>query len=89
MAIPTPPKTLYMLCVGLLRFLRENGVHMNFLDEKDCRFNEFRRPLSARMTELTMEGIRTTTKQAEGSARKQRTFFGRKVYLEMAVQRLF
>lgn len=62
---PYPPKTLYMLCVGLLRFLRENGVHMNFLDEKDCRFNEFRHALSAGMTELTMEGIGTTTKQAE------------------------
>ena len=38
---------------------------MNFLDEKDCRFYEFRRALSARMTELTMKGIGTTTKQAE------------------------
>ncbi|CAG2223082.1 unnamed protein product [Mytilus edulis] len=62
---PYPPKTLYLLCVGILRFHRENGVHMNFLDEKDCVFYDFRRSLSARMTELTKQGIGTTTKQAE------------------------
>ncbi|CAG2185089.1 unnamed protein product [Mytilus edulis] len=58
---PYPPNTLYLLCVGILRFHRENGVHMNFLDEKDCVFYDFRRSL----TELTKQGIGTTTKQAE------------------------
>ena len=62
---PYPPRTLYLLCVGLLRHLRENGVHLNFLDDRDSRFYEFRRALSARMTELTFEGIGTTTRQAE------------------------
>ena len=62
---PYPPRTLYMLCGGLLRFLRENGVHLDFLDERDSKFYEFRRALSARMTELTAQGIGTTTKQAE------------------------
>ena len=32
---PYPPKSLYMLCVGLLRYFRECGIHENFLDEKD------------------------------------------------------
>ncbi|CAC5371590.1 unnamed protein product [Mytilus coruscus] len=52
---PYPPKTLYMLCVGILRHLRENEVHINFLDEKDSQFYEFKRSLSARMTQLTAE----------------------------------
>ncbi|XP_052084902.1 uncharacterized protein LOC127722094 [Mytilus californianus] len=54
-----------MLCVGILRHLRENEIHINFLDEKDSQFYEFRRSLSARMTQLTAEGIGTTPKQAE------------------------
>ena len=33
---PYSPKTLYMLCVGILRYLRENGNHINFLDEWLC-----------------------------------------------------
>ncbi|CAC5366649.1 unnamed protein product [Mytilus coruscus] len=35
---PYPPRTLYILCVGLLRCLRENGVNLNFLDERDSGF---------------------------------------------------
>lgn len=60
-----PPKTLYMLCTGLLRHLRENGVHFNFLDEKNSQFYEFRKTLSARMAELTAQGVGTSTRQAE------------------------
>ncbi|CAC5376001.1 unnamed protein product [Mytilus coruscus] len=62
---PYPPRTLYILCVGFLRCLRENGVNLNFLDERDSRFYEFRRALSARMIELTAQGVGTTTNQAE------------------------
>jgi hypothetical protein len=54
-----------MLCVGLLRHLRENGIHLNFLDEENSVFYEFRQALSARMSELTKQGVGTTTKQAE------------------------
>ena len=54
-----------MLCVGILRYLRENGNHINFLDEKDSKIYEFRRALSARMTELTAQGIGTSVKQTE------------------------
>ena len=67
---PYPPKTLYMLCVGLLRHLRENDNHINFLDEKDSKFYQFRRALSARMTELTAQGVGTTVKQAEPLSRE-------------------
>ena len=54
-----------MLCVGLLRHLRENGIHLNFLDEQNSVFYEFRQALSERMSELTKQGVGTTTKQAE------------------------
>lgn len=54
-----------MLCVGLLRHLRENGIHLNFLDEENSVFYEFRQALSARMSELTKQRVGTTTKQAE------------------------
>ncbi|XP_061170897.1 zinc finger MYM-type protein 2-like [Saccostrea echinata] len=60
-----PPKTLYMLCTGLLRHLRENGLHLKFLDEKNSQFYEFRKSLGARMAELTVQGVGTSTKQAE------------------------
>ncbi|XP_061187163.1 uncharacterized protein LOC133195333 [Saccostrea echinata] len=62
---PYPPKSLYMLCVGILRYFRECGIHENFLDEKDSKFYEFRRILSARMSELTVSGVGTRPKQAE------------------------
>jgi hypothetical protein len=62
---PYPQKTLYMLCVGILRYLRENGNHIHFLDEKDSKICEFRRALSARMTELTAQRIGTSVNQAE------------------------
>ena len=61
---PTP-KTFYMLWVGILRYLRENGNRINFFDENDSRFYEFRRALSARMTELTTQGIVISMNQAE------------------------
>ncbi|XP_061179442.1 uncharacterized protein LOC133188069 [Saccostrea echinata] len=62
---PYPPKSLYMLCIGILRYFRECGIHENFLDEKDSKFYEFRRILSARMSELTVLGVGTRPKQAE------------------------
>ncbi|KAK3097701.1 hypothetical protein FSP39_012266 [Pinctada imbricata] len=66
---PYPPRTLYMLAVGILRHLRENGVHFNFLDENNSNFYDFRKALSARMAELTNQGVGTTTKQAEPVSR--------------------
>lgn len=38
---PYPPRSLYMITVGLLRYMRENGNHRNFLDEKNSDFYEF------------------------------------------------
>lgn len=34
-----PPRSLYYIVCGLLRYLRDENIHnMNFLDEKDHRF---------------------------------------------------
>uniref|UniRef100_K1P3L1 Uncharacterized protein n=1 Tax=Magallana gigas TaxID=29159 RepID=K1P3L1_MAGGI len=42
-----PPRSLYMITVGLLRFMRENGNFRNFLDKKNYGFYEFCKQLSA------------------------------------------
>ncbi|MCG7879380.1 MAG: DUF3504 domain-containing protein [Candidatus Thiodiazotropha taylori] len=61
-----PPKTLYMIVCGLLRHLRENGVHdRNFLDSKDPDFAEFCSVLDLRMKDLLQKGYGTTVKQAD------------------------
>lgn len=51
-----PPKSLYLLSVGLLRFNRDAGVHMNFMDDRDDRFLRFRRVLDSQMKMLTSKG---------------------------------
>lgn len=56
-----PPKTLYILCTGFLKHLRENGVHFNFLDEKNYQFYEF----FSWMAEFTAQGLETFTRQVE------------------------
>jgi hypothetical protein len=68
---PYPPRSLYQLCVGLLRHLRENGNPANFLDEKNINFLGFRQALSAKMSELTAQGIGTVKRQAEPLSEKE------------------
>lgn len=68
---PYPPRSLYQLCVGLLRYNREKGNDSNFLDEKNLNFMGFRRALSAKMSELTAQGIGTVKKQAEPVSEKE------------------
>ena len=51
-----PPKSLYLLSVGLLRFNRDAGVNMNFMDDRDDRFLRFRRILDSQMKMLTSKG---------------------------------
>ena len=61
-----PPKTLYQIVCGLLRHLREKGVHdKNFLDNKDPCFAEFYSVLDSRMKNLLQKGHGTTVKQAD------------------------
>ncbi|XP_062609344.1 uncharacterized protein KIAA1958-like [Saccostrea cucullata] len=65
-----PPRSLYQLCVGVLRYLRENGNSLNFLDEKNLNFQGFRRALSAKMSELTAQGVGVIKRQAEPLSEK-------------------
>ena len=61
-----PAKSLNYLVCGLLRLLPNKKIYsMNFLDEKDIRFANFRKVLDSRMKELVHTGVGTTVKQAE------------------------
>lgn len=61
-----PPRSLYYIVCGLLRYLRDENIHnMNFLDEKDHRFAVFQRVLDARMKELLSKGLGTKVRQAD------------------------
>ena len=69
---PYPPRSLYQLCVCLLRYDREKGNDSNFLDEKNLNFLGFRRALSAKMSELTAQGIGTVKKTSGTGVGKRR-----------------
>ena len=61
-----PPKTLYQIVCGLLRYLREHGVHdKNFLDNHDPHFADFYSILDSRVKDLLQKGHGTTIKQAD------------------------
>ena len=55
-----PTHSLYYIICGLLRNLRDNGVHdKNFLDVNDHRFTEFRKILDCKMKDLLSRGFGT------------------------------
>ena len=58
-----PPNTLYQLCCGILRYVREVKPDLDIF--KDQGFSEFRRTLDAEMKRLRSLGLGTTVKQAE------------------------
>lgn len=61
-----PAKSLYYIVCGLLRYLRDKEIYsLNFLDEKDFRFANFRKVLDSRMKELVSSGVGTKVKQAD------------------------
>lgn len=60
-----PSKTLYKLCIGLLRIWQENDLHFNFLDGKNSQFYEFWKTLRARITELITPGVWSSTKKPQ------------------------
>lgn len=61
-----PPKSLYSIICGLLRYCKDMNVNdKNFLDEKDLRFVTFRRVLDSRMKELLSKGFGTKVKRAD------------------------
>ncbi|XP_062598710.1 zinc finger MYM-type protein 3-like [Saccostrea cucullata] len=59
-----PPKSVYYLVCGLLRYLRDNKRHdINFFS--DLKFAEFRKTLDAQMKSLLSKGLGTKVKQAD------------------------
>ena len=65
-----PPSTLYQLCCGLLRFLRNNGrAALNMFE--DPTFKHFQDTLDAEMKRLTGQGIGATVRQANAFSEDQ------------------
>ena len=60
---PYPGKTLLMITMGLLRYLREKDVNVNIIGKNDANFVKFRKVLKARMEELRAAGIGTHVKK--------------------------
>ncbi|CAC5385968.1 unnamed protein product [Mytilus coruscus] len=61
-----PPKSLYSIICGLLRYCKDMNVNdKNFLEEKYLRFVTFRRVLDSRMKELLSKGFGTKVKRAD------------------------
>ena len=60
---PYPPDTIYGICSGLLRYIRERRSEINIF--KDAQFAGFRRTLDAEMKRLRSAGLGVRKKQAE------------------------
>ena len=58
-----PPQTLYAICCGLLRYVRELKPDINFF--KDAQFSGFQRTLDGEMKHLRSCGLGSKKKQAE------------------------
>ena len=63
---PYPPRSLYLLCCGIQRKIREVGIYdKNFMDQNNAQFGNFTKTLDARMRQLASEGHGVAKKQAE------------------------
>ncbi|XP_048763272.2 uncharacterized protein LOC125671541 isoform X2 [Ostrea edulis] len=61
-----PPNTLYQMCCGLLRYMRDHEViDKNFMDLNDHRFAGFHKTLDARMKDLTSRGLGVQKQQSD------------------------
>lgn len=59
-----PPNSLYQLCCGLQRFLRNNGrPSLNIFE--DCLFKHFQDSLDSEMKQLTSLGVGANVKEAQ------------------------
>ena len=65
-----PPTTLYQICCGLLRFLRNNGrAALNIFD--DPMFKHFQDTLDGEMQRLTSLGVGANVRQAQAFSEEQ------------------
>ena len=63
---PYPPKTIYQLLTGLLRYMRDNNAHTpNFLDKKDTRFKRLHTVLDNHFKQLRKDGVGCEPKHSE------------------------
>ena len=60
---PYPPDTLYGICAGLLRYIRERRPEINIF--KDYQYTGFRKTLDGEMKRLRSAGIDVKKRQAE------------------------
>lgn len=61
-----PPRSIYLILCGLLRFLKDNGVYdNNFLDKNIGEFTDFRKLDNTRMNLLIDKGFGCSWKQAD------------------------
>ena len=58
-----PPQTLYSMCCGLLRYVREVKPEINIF--KDPQYADFQRTLDAEMKRLISTGLGVKPKRAE------------------------
>ena len=61
--LPYPPNTLYSMCCGLMRYVRDLHPEVNFF--KQPEFAGFRKSLDGEMKRLRQSGLGVTKKQAE------------------------
>ena len=61
--LPYPPNTLYSMCCGLMRYVRDLHPEVNFF--KQPEFAGFRKSLDGEMKRLRQAGLGVTKKQAE------------------------
>ncbi|XP_031549389.1 zinc finger MYM-type protein 3-like [Actinia tenebrosa] len=65
-----PPNTLYQICCGIQRFLKENGKQ-EFKLFTDTSFKLFQDALDSEMKRLTSKGVGVQIKQAEAFSEEQ------------------
>ena len=82
-----PPSTLYYLCCGLQRYVRDIKPDVNFFT--DAAFNGFQKTLDSEMKRLTSLGIGVKKRQAEPiSVEEESTFWEKKLLGDHSPQSL-
>ena len=62
---PYPPETLWNICCGIQRYVRQFKCSLHIFNELDANFVDFYQCLDSRMKELSSDGIGMKKKRAE------------------------
>ncbi|CAC5426047.1 unnamed protein product [Mytilus coruscus] len=60
-----PQKSIYYLFCGVMRYCRDNGLHVNFFNGDDATFAGLRKVLDDQMKQLLGKGLGTNIKKAD------------------------